>query len=83
MVRPTWQYRKCLLIKNESKVKVVEDDIVECLKCGTSLLLSRFPFNQMAKEGPDTTFVTFVVYNDLIKAIADQDQQITISLLSG
>ncbi len=51
-----------------------------------TLLLSRCPFNQMAKldlEGPDTTFVTVVVYNDLIKAIVEQDQQTTTSLLKA
>ncbi len=49
--------------KGKVKVKVVEDDIVECSKCGATLLRSRCPFNQMAKldlEGPDTTFVTVV-----------------------
>ena len=65
------------------KVKVLEAD-VECTKCGTSLLLSRWPFNQMAKldlEGPNTTFLTVVVYNDLIKAIVKEDQQITVTSL--
>ncbi len=59
----------------------VEDDIVECSKCGATLLLSCCPFNQMAKldlEGPDTTFVTVVVYNDLIKAIVKQDSKLLL-----
>ena len=78
------KFNACTYCKG--KVKVVENNIVECSKCGATLLLSRCPFNQMAKldlEGPDTTFVTVVVYNDLIKAIVEQDQQTTTSLLKA
>ena len=81
-VRKFEQFNACTYCNGE--VKVLEADTVECTKCGTSLLLSRCPFNQMAKldlEGPNTTFLTVVVYNDLIKAIVKEDQQITVTSL--
>ena len=73
------QFNACTYCNGEVKA-----DTAECTKCGTWLILSRCPFNQMAKldlEGPNTTFLTVVVYNNLIKAIVKKDQQITVTSL--